>query len=160
MDSVSEIRATEPASARKGLRPSTVVIIALIGLCVVALVFVLATGPWGQGIRSSTGAYQTQVAIGSGTTTNRLNQVLRWEVTLQLADDRKSSLRTAWTRPERLTLLKSAVIDVIQDLDLAQPRPTPLTQFKGLVRTRVDEMMGGEGKVDRVLVTEWLVSAG
>jgi len=160
MDSVSEIRATEPAAARKGLRAGTVVIIALIVLCAVGLIWVLTTGPWGQGIRSPSGAYETQVTIGSGMTTNRLNQVLRWEVTLQLNDDRKSTLRTMWTRPERLTLLKSAVIDVVQDIDLAQPRPTPLAQFKSLLKTRADEMMGGEGKIERVLVTDWLVSAG
>lgn len=93
------------------------------------------------------------------TTTNRLQQALQCTVKLQIRDDESGERGKKWQEPENLAVLQSTVIDVIQNIDLVSPRPQPKDLFEAEVRRRVDMLMGEEGAVDRVLVTQWLVMA-
>jgi flagellar basal body-associated protein FliL len=103
---------------------------------------------------------QVQIVEEPKTTTNRLNQVLKWEVTLQIHDNEEGELAAEWSQPDKRALLQDMVIEVVQGLDLSQARPHAVSQFKTQVRSNADTLMGQEGTVERVLVTEWVAAGG
>jgi flagellar basal body-associated protein FliL len=148
---------------RGGMLIPALLVLVLLGLVVVIMLL--------RGVMAKTGApppeadqaeaapvkmFQIPVCEGK-TTTNRLQQAVQCTVTLQVREDAKGEREAKWNEAENLNVLNSVLVDVIQSIDFQSPRPPAKDQFEAEVRRRVDALMGEEGAVDRVLVTQWVV---
>jgi flagellar basal body-associated protein FliL len=162
----AESQQQEGGRSKRGIGGMLVPI--LLVLVLVALVFVIMTlrklpapsaeGHEGEAKPAAASTKMVQIPVCENlTTTNRLQQAVQCTVILQIRDDEKGERGKKWQEPESLALLKSMVIDVIQNIDFVSPRPQPKDLFEAEVRRRVDQLIGEEGAVDRVLVTQWLV---
>lgn len=162
----AETQQQEGGRSKRGIGGMLVPI--LLVLVLVALVFVIMTlrklpapsaeGHGGEAKPVAANTKMVQIPVCENlTTTNRLQQAVQCTVILQIRDDEEGERGKKWQEAESLALLKSMVIDVIQNIDFVSPRPQPKDLFEAEVRRRVDQLIGEEGAVDRVLVTQWLV---
>jgi len=168
MAATTEETTQSEGKGRKGLGLVGILLVLVVILCIAILgiLYKVLTKPEPGSANAPAAApvnyklNQIPIVEEPKTTTNRRNQVLKWQAALTLRDDEKDTIKTEWSKPENRARLQDAVIEVIQDLDLSQTRPRPLDQFKSRVKLAVDALIGREDVVDQVIVTEWVAAAG
>ncbi len=164
MEAGPERLSVQGAPRRVGLASTAA--LAVVGVLVVAaLIYALVR--WSQGAGSGPESRRTTnqiVILDSAETTNRFGDILICTVVVQFRDDKsgpEGALKRRWMTEEGLALLRDAVIDTIQDIDLASPRPNPKDVFEEQATQRLGELMspGEESVVDCVLVTQWVAQS-